>query len=453
MNESVRNLKSREIGRRLLILPIAPKIIGSICEEPPAMNDAVLTTRCCVAGGGPAGMMVGFLLARAGVDVIVLEKHGDFLRDFRGDTIHPSTLNLMHELGFLEEFLTLPHQKLYQLEGWIGDTRAPIADFSGLPAPCNFIALMPQWDFLNFLAKKGEALPHFKLMMQTEAKDLIIEGDRIVGLSARGQGGDLTIRADLVIAADGRHSVLPDRAGLKTIDIGAPMDVLWFRLSRQESDDSDTIGRFESGRILIRINRGAYWQCGYVIGKNAYNSLRDRGLDAFRADVAELAGLPRVRLDEIASFESVKLLSVSVDRLERWRRPGFLAIGDAAHAMSPVGGVGINLAVQDAVAAANALAAPLLEGRLSEDHLAAVERRRLFPVSVTQRGQVAIQKMVIARTLGAKQPIRPPLVLRIVARSAFLRRLLARVLGLGVRPEHIRTPAAQSPGMAEPAGL
>jgi 2-polyprenyl-6-methoxyphenol hydroxylase-like FAD-dependent oxidoreductase len=439
MNESTFNLKS--LGC-LLILQFAPKIMRLI-EEPPAVNDAVLRTRCCIAGGGPAGMMAGFLLARAGVDVIVLEKHGDFLRDFRGDTIHPSTLNLMHELGFLEEFLALPHQKLFQIEGWVGNMRAPIADFSGLPAPCNFIALMPQWDFLNFLAKKGEALPNFKLMMRTEAK-LLIEGtERIIGIAAQGPEGPLKIHADLTIAADGRHSVLPDQAGLKTIDLGAPMDVLWFRLSRQETDESDTIGRFESGRILIRINRGAYWQCGYVVAKNAYDILRARGLDAFKADVAGLAGLPRARLDEITGFDSVKLLSVSVDRLERWRKPGFLAIGDAAHAMSPVGGVGINLAVQDAVAAANILTAPLLEGRLGEADLAAVERRRLFPVRVTQRGQIAIQNMVIARTLGAEKAVKPPWFLRVVAGSSLLRGLLARILGLGVRPEHIETVAAR----------
>jgi 2-polyprenyl-6-methoxyphenol hydroxylase-like FAD-dependent oxidoreductase len=421
-----------------------------------AMNDAIVSTRCCIAGGGPAGMMAGFLLARADVDVIVLEKHGDFLRDFRGDTIHPSTLNLMRELGFLDEFLSLPHEKLFQLEGWIGDFRAPIADFSSLPPPCNYIALMPQWDFLNFLAKKAAAFPHFKLMMKTEAKDLLIEGDKIVGLSARGPDGNLNIRADLVIAADGRHSVLPDHAGLKTIDLGAPMDVLWFRVTKRDGDNSDTIGRFASGRIIIQINRGAYWQCGYVIAKGQFDSLRGRGLEAFKADVAELLALPRARLDEIASFDDVKLLSVAVDRLERWRKPGFLAIGDAAHAMSPVGGVGINLAVQDAVAASNLLAGPLLARGLTEADLAAVERRRLFPVQVIQRGQIAIQSRIVARTLAADQPIKPPLILRAVAHSAFLRRLLARLVGIGVRPEHILTaPAGVAPPAEkqEPAGL
>jgi 2-polyprenyl-6-methoxyphenol hydroxylase-like FAD-dependent oxidoreductase len=421
------------------------------------MTDAELTTRCCIAGGGPAGMMAGFLLARAGVDVVVLERHGDFLRDFRGDTIHPSTLNLMRELGYLDEFLALPHQKVFTLEGWIENTRAPIADFSRLPRPCNYIAMMPQWDFLNFLAAKAESFPHFKLLMKTEAKELVFQENRVVGLTAIGPDGALKIHADLTLAADGRHSILPDQAGLRTIDLGAPMDVLWFRVPRRGEDGDETLGRFTSGRILIRINRGEYWQCGYVIAKGEFDSVKAKGLDAFRDNVAMLMALPRPRLEALASFEDVKLLSVSVDRLERWHRPGFLAIGDAAHAMSPVGGVGINLAVQDAVAASNLLAAPLLSGALTEDHLAAVERRRLFPVSMTQRGQLAIQNLVIKRTLGAHKPIKPPLFLRLAARSSFLRGLMGRAAGLGVRPEHIETqPApveAQSTENAAPAGL
>jgi 2-polyprenyl-6-methoxyphenol hydroxylase-like FAD-dependent oxidoreductase len=421
------------------------------------MTDAALTTRCCIAGGGPAGMMAGFLLARAGVDVIVLEKHADFLRDFRGDTIHPSTLNLMRELDFLDEFLALPHQKVFHIEGWIGDMRAPIADFSGLPQPCNYIAMMPQWDFLDFLSAKGDALPHFKLLMKTEAKELVFEADRVVGVGAVGPDGPFKIRADLTIAADGRHSILPDQAGLRTIDLGAPMDVLWFRVPRREEDGDDTVGRFTSGRILIRINRGDYWQCGYVIAKGEFDSVKANGLEAFRDNVAALMALPRPRLQSITSFEEVKLLSVSVDRLERWHRPGFLAIGDAAHAMSPVGGVGINLAVQDAVAASNILAAPLLTGSLNETHLAAVERRRLFPVSFTQRGQLAIQNVVIKRTLATDKPIKPPLFLRLAARSSFLRGLMGRVAGLGVRPEHIETsPQPAQPQPSEtmtPAGL
>jgi 2-polyprenyl-6-methoxyphenol hydroxylase-like FAD-dependent oxidoreductase len=356
----------------------------------------------------------------------------------------------MKELGLLDTFLALPHQKVSKLEGWIGDFRATLADFSSLPAPCNFIAIMPQWDFLDFLAGRAAALSHFKLMELTE------EADRIVGLSAEGPDGAPDIRAVLTIAADGRHSVLPSQAGLKRSDLGAPMDVLWFRLSRRDSDGSDIVGRFASGRILIRINRGAYWQCGYVIGKNAYEAFRGRGLDAFKDDVTELSGLPRERLDEIANFDAIKLLSVAVDRLKQWRRPGFLAIGDAAHAMSPIGGVGINLAVQDAVAAANLLARPLLEGKLTEENLAAVERRRLFPVRLIQGGQIAIQNRVIAPTLRADRPVKPPLALRLVARSTLLQRWLARIVGLGVRPEHILTPVADAaplPGKGKPVGL
>jgi 2-polyprenyl-6-methoxyphenol hydroxylase-like FAD-dependent oxidoreductase len=383
-------------------------------------------------------MMAGFLLARAGVDVIVLEKHEDFLRDFRGDTIHPSTLNLMRELGFLDEFLQLPHQKVHQLEGWIGETRAPIADFSSLPAPCNYIAMMPQWDFLNFLARKAAELPRFKLMMRAEARDLVVEGDKVVGLTARLPDRGLTIKADLVIAADGRHSILPDEIGLKTIDLGAPMDVLWFRVPRREGDGEELLGRFVNGRVLIRIFRGDYWQCGYVIAKGAFDEVKARGIEAFRDSVAQLMQLPRARLEALESFDAVKLLSVSVDRLERWRKPGFLAIGDAAHAMSPVGGVGINLAVQDAVAAANMLAGPILDRTLSESHLAAVERRRLFAVRLIQRGQVAIQNLVIARALSSNQPLEAPLFFRVVSRSPWLRGLMARLVGIGVRPEHIR---------------
>ncbi len=406
------------------------------------MSDSTITARCCVAGGGPAGMMLGFLLARAGVDVVVLEKHADFLRDFRGDTIHPSTLNVMMELGFLDEFLRLPHQKVFQLRGLFGDTRAPIADFSSLPAPCNFIAMMPQWDFLNFLAAKGAGFKTFKLLMRTQAISLIEEAGKIVGVNAQGPEGPLTIRADLTVAADGRHSTLREAAGLKPIDLGAPMDVLWFRVARGESDDEETTGRFEPGRVFIRIHRGAYWQCAYVIAKGTFAAVKAEGLDAFKADAARLMELPVSRLGEIKSFDDVSLLSVAVDRLERWRRPGFLAIGDAAHAMSPVGGVGVNLAVQDAVAAANLLAAPLLARNVAEADLAAVERRRLFPARATQFAQVAVQNNVIGRTLGRAGPMKPPLAFWFIARSAFLRRLLGRLVGMGVRPEHVRSEQA-----------
>jgi 2-polyprenyl-6-methoxyphenol hydroxylase-like FAD-dependent oxidoreductase len=406
------------------------------------LNDSALSTRCCIAGGGPAGMMLGFLLARAGVDVVVLEKHADFLRDFRGDTVHPSTLNIMKELGFLDEFLRLPHQKVDRLQGFFGEERLAIADFSALPSPCNFIALMPQWDFLNFLAAKAAVFPTFRLMMRAEAEGLIEEGGVVVGVRARGPDGALAIRADLTIAADGRHSALRAAAGLKVMDLGAPMDVLWFRTPRSLEDGDETAGRFDPGRIFIRLNRGDYWQCAYVIAKDSFDAVQAKGLAAFQADAARLLGVPVERLNCLKSFDDVKLLSVAVDRLERWRRPGFLAIGDAAHAMSPMGGVGINLAVQDAVAAANQLAEPLRAGAVSEADLAAVEQRRLFPTRVTQFIQVAAQKGIVSRALAASGPPKAPLGARLIGRLPFLRRLLGRLVGLGVRPEHVRTKQA-----------
>jgi 2-polyprenyl-6-methoxyphenol hydroxylase-like FAD-dependent oxidoreductase len=326
------------------------------------------------------------------------------------------------------------------MEGMFGEARAPIGDFSALPPPCNYIAMMPQWDFLNFLAAKAAALNTFRLMTRTQAMSLIEEAGKIVGVNAVGPDGPLAIRADLVVAADGRHSTLREAAGLKVVDLGAPMDVLWFRVARSESDGDETIGRFDLGRIFIRINRGAYWQCAYVIAKGSFEALKAKGLDAFKADAARLMQLPFERLSEIATFDDVKLLTVAVDRLERWRRPGFLAIGDAAHAMSPIGGVGVNLAVQDAVAAANQLAGPLLAGRVSEADLAAVERRRLFPARATQFMQVMVQNNVIGRVLSQVGPMEAPLAFRLIGRWTFLQRLLGRLVGMGVRPEHVRTP-------------
>src|SRR5688572_27843930 len=327
---------------------------------------------CCIAGGGPAGMMLGLLLARAGVDVIVLEKHDDFLRDFRGDTIHPSTLEILHELGMLEDFLRLPHQKVDALAAQVGDTTVRIADFSRLPTRCGYIAFMPQWDFLNFLAERAARFRTFTLRMGAEVTGLIEDSGRVGGVRGRGKDGPFELRADLVVAADGRHSLVRDEARLPVQSLGAPMDVLWFRLPRRPGDPEQTMGRFDAGRIFILINRGDYWQSGYVIAKGTFEQIRAAGLHAFREGLTKVAPFARDRVSGIG-WDDVKLLTVRVDRLRRWHRPGMLCIGDAAHAMSPVGGVGINLAIADAVAAANILAAPLREGRVTHEHLQAVQ--------------------------------------------------------------------------------
>src|ERR1700731_2527483 len=398
---------------------------------------------CCVAGGGPAGMMLGFLLARAGVPVMVLEKHADFLRDFRGDTIHPSTLELMHELGLLEEFLRLPHQELPALVAQVGDTSLRMADFTHLPTRCKFIAIMPQWDFLAFLSGHAARYPGFRLEMRTEATGLIEEAGRVIGVRGTAADGPFEVRADLVVAADGRSSILRERAGLQVEDLGAPMDVLWFRFSRSSGDPEATMGRFDVGRIFVLLNRGQHWQCGYVIPKGSAEDVRRRGLDAFRASVAALMPFAADRVvAEIRDWDDVKLLTVRVDRLRQWYRPGLLCIGDAAHAMSPVGGVGINLAIQDAVAAANLLWRPLREGRLTTEDLRQVQRRREGPTRVTQWLQLLVQRRVITATLTGTAPPRPPLPVRLLAQYPVLRRLPARLIGLGFRPEHVSVRAA-----------
>jgi 2-polyprenyl-6-methoxyphenol hydroxylase-like FAD-dependent oxidoreductase len=399
-----------------------------------------ITTRCVIAGGGPAGMMLGFLLARAGIDVVVLEKHKDFLRDFRGDTVHPSTLELIHELGLLEEFLKLPHQEVSRLTFQVGAERIPMVDFSHLPTRCKFVALMPQWDFLDFLARQGRRYPKFHLRMQTEAVDLISEGDGIVGLRAKSPDGEIDIRADLVVGCDGRHSTVRERAGLKVDDVGAPIDVLWFRLSRKNSDTEDTGGHIEAGRMMVTLYRGDYWQCAYVIPKGGIEAVKREGLAAFRERVAEIEPWLADRLGELKSFDDIKLLTVAIDRLRQWHRPSLICIGDAAHAMSPVGGVGINLAVQDAVAAANILAEPLRSGAVTNERLAAVQARREFPMKVIQRMQVIVQNNLLSPALKSSERPKPPFVMRLVQWFPALRRIPARVLGLGVRPEHIHTP-------------
>jgi 2-polyprenyl-6-methoxyphenol hydroxylase-like FAD-dependent oxidoreductase len=406
-------------------------------------NDRTTETgqvRCCIAGGGPAGMMLGFLLARAGVDVVVLEKHADFLRDFRGDTIHPSTLELMYELGLLNDFLARPHQEAPELNGQVGDTEVTVADFSHLPTRCRFIAFMPQWDFLNFLAERARRYPTFHLRMEAQVTELLEEEGRVVGVRAATPGGPLDVRAALVVGADGRHSTVRGRAGLKVEDLGAPMDVLWLRLSRRPGDRRNPLGRFDRGKVFVMLDRGDYWQCGYVIPKGGFDEVRRRGLEAFREAVAESAPFLRDRVGELRSWDDVKLLTVVVDRLRRWYRPGLLCIGDAAHAMSPIGGVGINLAVQDAVAAANLLAAPLRDGRLTAEDLRRVQRRREFPTRLTQRLQVLIQDRVISRVLAGRKQLSLPWPLRLLRRFPVLRRIPARLIGLGFRPEHVRTP-------------
>ena len=393
-----------------------------------------------MAGGGPAGMMLGLLLARAGVSVLVMEKHADFLRDFRGDTIHPSTLELMLELGLLPEFLALPHQEVPRLIAQFGDRTVPVADFTHLPTRCRFIALMPQWDFLDFLVRQASRYPTFQLLMQTEATGLIEENGRVRGVRATGPAGRLDVRADLVVAADGRASVLREQAGLGVDDLGAPMDVLWFRLSRRPTDPDATMGRFDVGRIFVLLNRGEHWQCGYVIPKGAADEIRRRGLDAFRAAVSALLPFAADRVGELAGWDDVRLLTVKVDRLQQWHRPGLLCIGDAAHAMSPVGGVGINLAVQDAVAAANRLWRPLRDRAVGDEDLRRVQRRREWPTRVTQWLQVVVQRRLVSRALGGG-PLRLPLFVRLLARCPLVRRLPARLVGVGIRPEHIESPA------------
>jgi 2-polyprenyl-6-methoxyphenol hydroxylase-like FAD-dependent oxidoreductase len=402
------------------------------------MAATALTTTCCVVGGGPAGMMLGLLLARAGIDVTVLEKHADFLRDFRGDTVHPSTLQLMHELGLLDEFLTRPHQQVRKLAVEIGGETVQVGDFTHLPTRCKFIALMPQWEFLDFLAEHAKRYPGFHLLLRTEGTGLLHDEDRVVGVAARSADGSLEIRASLVVATDGRHSTMRDAADLTVIDRGAPMDVLWLRLSRRDSDPGQTLGRVDAGRIFVTLDRGDYWQCAFVIAKGGYDAVRNGGLDAFRGEIVRLAPHFRDRVQEIASWDDVKLLTVAVNRLERWYQPGLLLIGDAAHAMSPIGGVGINLAIQDAVAAANILVPPLRRGAVTPDDLRAVQRRRELPTRLTQRMQLAVQNRVISNVLRATQTLRPPWLMRMLGRYPFLQRLPARVVGLGFRPEHIR---------------
>ncbi|HEV2386029.1 MAG TPA: FAD-dependent oxidoreductase [Candidatus Acidoferrales bacterium] len=397
-----------------------------------------LQTRCCIAGGGPAGMMLGFLLARAGIDVVVLEKHADFLRDFRGDTVHPSTLEVLHELGVLEEFLKRPHQEIREVRARIGGEQVVLGDLSRLRTHCRFMALMPQWDFLDFLAEFALRYPAFRLKMQAEVTGLVEDRARIAGIRGRTPAGPVEVRAELVVGADGRNSVVRERAGLAVESVGAGMDALQLRLSKQPDDPAFFV-HTDRGKTLVTIDRGDYWHCGFAVPKGTAEEMRARGIEDFRASIAEVAPFLRDRVGELRDWSDVKLLTIRVDRLRRWHRPGLVCIGDAAHAMSPVGGVGINLAIQDAVAAANALAEPLRRGAVSVDHLAKIQRRRAFPTRITQGMQALMQRQVW-RGLGRAEPTPIPLPLRLLERTTLPCRFRTHFIGVGVRPEHVKTP-------------
>ncbi|WP_198964581.1 FAD-dependent oxidoreductase [Bradyrhizobium sp. C9] len=407
-----------------------------------APNTRQMKVRCCVVGGGPAGMMLGYLLARAGVDVVVLEKHADFFRDFRGDTVHPSTLQVMDELGLIDDFLKLPHQDIQKLDGVFGGTSVRIADLSRLTVKYPFIAMMPQWDFLNFLRESGKRFPSLEVLMSAEATDLIRRGDAVAGVHVNTPDGPIEIEADLTIGCDGRHSIVRERAGLDVEEIGAPMDVLWFRVGRRRDETENLFARIDQGKMMVTFDRGDYWQCAYVIAKGQYEAVKARGLPALLDDVLRLAPILKAGIADVRSFDDVKLLTVAINRLTRWTRPGLLCIGDAAHAMSPIGGVGVNLAVQDAVATANILAAKLAQGCPTEHELDAVRRRREFPVRVTQRMQVIAQNNIISAALkGGDQPV--PFALRLITAMPWLQALTARLVAVGVRPEHVHSPAAR----------
>jgi 2-polyprenyl-6-methoxyphenol hydroxylase-like FAD-dependent oxidoreductase len=398
-----------------------------------------LQTRCVIVGGGPAGMMAGYLLARSGVQVVVLEKHADFFRDFRGDTIHPSTLELMYELGFLDEFLKQPHQEVRELRGVINGQTVPIADFTKLPTRCKFIAFMPQWDFLNFLSMHAKEFPSFQLLMEHEVVDLLFDQQRVTGVRAKTPGGELEIRADLIIGADGRHSIVQARAGLEPQEFGVPIDVLWMRISKKQGDPEQSFGFFQHGKLLVLLDRGDYWQCGFVIPKGGFDEIKACGLPQFQNDIVSFAGFLRDRIAELDEWSEIKLLTVQINRLREWCREGLLCIGDSAHAMSPAGGVGINLAIQDAVATANLLAEKLRSGPVSMDDLRKVQARREWPTRLIQGMQIFIHRRVVTgQASGCKTSL--PFVVRPLKWFPILRQLPARFIGLGPRPEHFRSP-------------
>jgi len=399
-----------------------------------------METRCVIVGGGPAGMMAGYLLARAGVPVAVLEKHSDFNRDFRDDTIHPSTLELMHELGLLDEFLKQPHQEVRELRGVVNGQTVPIADFTKLPTRCKFIAFMPQWDFLNFLSSHAKRFPTFQLHMETEVVDLLIENERVTGVRSKTPCGELDLHADLVIGADGRHSITHARAGFERIEFGVPIDVLWMRISKKQDDPEQTFGFFQHGKLLVMLDRGDYWQCGFVIPKGGFDEIKARDLPQFQNDIVSFAGFLQDRAGELDDWSKIKLLTVQINRLRDWCREGLLCIGDSAHAMSPAGGVGINLAIQDAVATVNLLAEKLRNGPVSVDDLRKVQARREWPTRLIQRMQVFIHHWVVTgRPSGSGKSL--PFVFRLLKWLPILRQLPARFIGIGPRPEHFHSPS------------
>jgi 2-polyprenyl-6-methoxyphenol hydroxylase-like FAD-dependent oxidoreductase len=404
----------------------------------------VLETGCCVVGGGPAGITLGYLLARKGVQVAVLEKHRDFFRDFRGDTVHPSTLEVLNELGLLEGFLDLPHEKVESLGVIVGDSLFDVADFRHVPVTCKFVALMPQWDFLNFLSAQAKRFPSFHLLMQHEATDLVRDGDRITGVMAQNEGGAVQIRADLVVGCDGRHSLIRSAAGLEVTEHGVPIDVLWFRISRAPGDSAQVLGNVNYGKALILINRSDYFQAGLIIAKGSYDEIKARGINALRAEIRQIAPYLGERVNELHDWDQIKILTVQINRLQRWHRPGLLCIGDAAHAMSPAGGVGINLAIQDAVAAANLLIAPLQERSVPVTALVAVQKRREFPTRVTQAIQLFAHRG-FARVFENPGPIRAPWQLKAAMKIPGVHRVVGYAVGIGARPEHVREEARVRP--------
>lgn len=411
---------------------------GTLMPSSASSEPRVLRTQCCIAGGGPAGLMLGYLLGRAGVETLLLEKHADFLRDFRGDTVHPSTMEIMRELGLLDDFLKRPHSRIHQIGADFGGVTMRLADFSRLGTTAKFIAMMPQWEFLDFLAEKAKAFPSLTFLRKTAVADLLRTGDRVTGVIANDDNGELRIEADLTVGCDGRHSTVRERAGLEVEDIGAPIDVLWFRVTQSGEKGPPVLAHAEADGFLITIDRDDYWQCAFVIAKGALENVKAKGLPAFRARMVHLSPELNAHIDDVQNWDDVKLLTVTIDRLKDWARPGVLCIGDAAHAMSPVGGVGINLAIQDAVATANLLAAKLQRGPVTLDDLRAVQKRREFPVRVIQAIQVQVQNRILSPVL--KGGIVLPWPMKIVDAVPALQGIIARILGVGIRPEHVTAP-------------